>query len=85
MPLTPQYRFPRATTPCHSRPPRPIETDDVIAVTIGDHPGGLEEVLEVIEAQQINLEYLYSVTRPASRQPVLVCSFADPDAALAAL
>ena len=62
-----------------------VETDDVIAVTIGDHPGGLEQVLEVIEAQQINLEYLYSVTRPASRQPVLVCSFADPDAALTAL
>ena len=62
-----------------------VETGHVVAIAIGNHPGGLEEVLEVIEAEQINLEDIYPLTRPADQAAVLICTFADPDAALAAL
>ncbi len=62
-----------------------VETGDVIAIAIGDHPGGLDDALEVIEAEDINLEYLYSFTRPLGRCIVVVCSFTNTDDAIAAL
>ncbi len=62
-----------------------VETGEVIAIAIADRPGGLEEVLEAIEPEQINLEDVYALTRPADQAAVLVCAFANPDAALTAL
>ena len=62
-----------------------VETGDVIAIAIGDHPGGLDDVLEIIEAEEINLEYLYSFTRPLGPCIVVVCSFTNTDDAIAAL
>ena len=61
------------------------EADDVVAVAVPDRPGGLEDVLEIVEAEHINLEYVYSFTRPADESAVLVCSFGDTPTAVAAL
>jgi len=62
-----------------------VETSEVIAIAIGDHPGALDEVLEIIEAEDINLEYLYAFTRPLGQCTVVVCSFTNTDAAMTAL
>lgn len=62
-----------------------VETDDVVAMAVPDRPGGLEDVLEIVEAVHINLEYIYPLTRPAADLAVLVCGFADIAAAMAAL
>ena len=62
-----------------------VEADQVLAVAVPDRPGGLEDALETVEAEHINLEYLYSFTRPVGESVVLVCSFADIPAAVAAL
>ena len=61
------------------------EADDVVVVAVPDRPGGLEDVLEIVDAAHINLEYVYSFTRPVGESAVLVCSFADAPAATAAL
>ena len=62
-----------------------VEADQVLAVAVPDRPGGLEDALEAVEAEQINLETLYSFTRPVGESVVLVCRFADAPAAAAAL
>ena len=62
-----------------------VETDDVVAMAVPDRPGGLEDVLEIVEAEHINLEYIYPLTRPAADSAVLVCSFGDTPTAAAAL
>jgi len=61
------------------------ESDTVVAVAVPDRPGGLEDVLEIIEAEHINLEYIYSFTGPADESAVLVCGFEDAQAAVAVL
>ena len=62
-----------------------VETGDVIAIAIDDHPGGLEGVLDIIDAADINLEYIYSFARRAGEAAVLACSFTSADDALTAL
>lgn len=62
-----------------------VESDDVIAVAVEGGPGGFAEILKIVEAEQINIEYVYPLTRPAGKSPVMVCRFHDPAAATAAL
>src|SRR5512147_398386 len=37
-----------------------VKVNDVVAVEVPDRPGGLAEVLEVIEGAHINVEYMYA-------------------------
>ena len=45
-----------------------------------DRPGGLAEVLEVLEQASINIEYMYAFTFRRGNKAVLVFRFDDPDA-----
>ena len=62
-----------------------VKTTDVVAVEVADRPGGLAEVLEVIEQTRINVEYMYAFTIKHNRNGWLVFRFDNPDAAIAAL
>lgn len=62
-----------------------VEADDVAVLAVGDRPGALEDILEIIEGGHINIEYVYSLTSPAGESALLVCRFGDTAAALAAL
>lgn len=37
-----------------------VKLTDVLAVAVPDHPGGLNEVLELLDGHDIAIEYLYS-------------------------
>ena len=37
-----------------------VKISDVVAVEMDDTPGGLDEVLNILEANQINIEYMYA-------------------------
>jgi hypothetical protein len=62
-----------------------VNVTEVVAVEVADKPGGLEEVLEVIEQARINVEYMYAFTFRSQDKAVLVFRFEDPDGAVAAL
>jgi hypothetical protein len=37
-----------------------VKTKDVVAIELSDHPGGLSDVLKILNDSDINLEYLYA-------------------------
>lgn len=62
-----------------------VQIREVVAVEVVDQPGGMCDVLEVIGASDVNIEYVYAFTFHKSDRAVLVFRFDDPDKALAAL
>jgi hypothetical protein len=58
---------------------------EVLAIEVCDHPGGLADVLRVIERAKINVEYMYAFTEKRDDKAVLVFRFEDTDAAIEAL
>lgn len=55
---------------------------DVIGVSVGDAPGGLERVLQILYDAQITVEYLYSFVNLAAQGAVIVMHVDRPDDAL---
>jgi hypothetical protein len=62
-----------------------VKVTDVLAIEVADRPGGLAEVLKVLEAAGINLEYMYAFTLKRGRKGMLLFRFDDPDKAIAVL
>jgi hypothetical protein len=59
-----------------------VNVTEVIAIEVEDRPGGLADVLEIIEKAGVNLEYMYAFTFRSEDKAVLVFRFEDPDAAI---
>jgi hypothetical protein len=62
-----------------------VKVTEVLAVEVGDHPGGLAHVLATLDACQINIEYMYAFPRFRDNGAILLFRFTDPDAAIACL
>jgi hypothetical protein len=62
-----------------------VTVTEVLAIEVPDRPGGLAELLKVLEQAKINVEYMYAFTASLGARAVLVFRFEDPDAALATL
>lgn len=62
-----------------------VKITEVVAVEVADRPGGLAEVLEVIEQAKVNVEYMYAFTIKQNRNGWMVFRFDNPDAAIIAL
>jgi len=62
-----------------------VKVTEVLALAVPDRPGGLAEVLEVIEQAHVNVEYTYAFTGKDKGHGLLVFRFNDPDAAVKAL
>lgn len=58
---------------------------DVLAVEVQDKPGGLANVLSVLEGQGLNIEYMYALNYHHGDLSALVFRFDDPDAASACI
>ncbi len=56
--------------------------NDVLAVEVADRPGGLVEVLKVIEQAGLNVEYMYAFTFGDKGKAALIFRFSDPDIAI---
>ena len=52
---------------------------EVIAVEIPDEPGGLSSVLEILNAENINVEYLYAFVEKAKDNAIVVFRFEELD------
>lgn len=63
-----------------------VKPTEVLAIEVGNHPGGLAEILGPVENAGLNVEYMYAFAFGCSQnhggQAVLVFRFSDADAAI---
>ncbi len=62
-----------------------LSETDVIAVEVGDRPGGLAEVLDVLGEAGINVEYMYAFVEKSSDNAVMIFRIEDIENAVRAL
>ncbi len=62
-----------------------VKMTEVLALPVADHPGGLAELLSVIDAAGLSVEYMYAFTFGHQDYAIMVFRFEDPDRALAVL
>ncbi len=62
-----------------------VKVTEMIAIEVADEPGGLANILAVLEKAKVNLEYMYGFTLKREGKGLLAFRFDDPDAAIAAL
>ncbi|MGI6161688.1 MAG: ACT domain-containing protein [Christensenellales bacterium] len=60
-------------------------TTDVLAVEVPDKPGGLAEVLSIIDKADISVEYLYSFVRTQNDNALIIFRMEDTRGALEVL
>jgi hypothetical protein len=89
---TGEFGLLRLITPDPDRAKQVIEragyastTTDVVALQVPDRPGGLASVLQVLEAKNISVEYMYAFAMRTGGDAIMVFRFDDMDRALAAL
>lgn len=54
---------------------------EVLAVEVDDKPGALLEILKKMRQNGVNVEYMYAMTKPLAKKPVMIMSFKDIAAA----
>jgi hypothetical protein len=62
-----------------------VKVNDVVALEVPDRPGGLAQMLEILERARINVEYVYAFTAKHQGQGLMLFRFNDPAAAVKAL
>ncbi len=62
-----------------------VNVTDMLALEVPDHPGGMQGVLDILEPNNINIEYMYAFTLKRGGNAVMIVRFEDPDRALALL
>ena len=62
-----------------------VNVTEVVAVEVGDHPGGLAALLETLDGSAVNVEYMYAFTFGREDRAVLIFRFDRPDAAIECL
>ncbi len=59
-----------------------VKSNDLIGIEVEDIPGGLTKVLESLEDEKIELEYLYSFARTKDKKAVILFKTSDTEKAL---
>jgi len=62
-----------------------VNVREVVAVCVPDRPGGMAEVMQVLDKCGVNIEYSYAFAFHKGEKAVLVFRFSDNDKAAAAL
>jgi hypothetical protein len=62
-----------------------VNVTEVVAIEVGDRPGGLAELMGVFENSGINIEYMYAFPFGRQDRAVMIFRFDQPDAAIARL
>ncbi len=64
---------------------RLVKVTEVVAIEVPDRPGGLDDVLAVLEKDNINIEYMYAFTFGLEKKAALIFRFENVDAAIVKL
>ena len=59
-----------------------VKVNDVIALPIVDRPGGLADLLQVVDKNNISVEYMYAFTFGHENTAVMVFRFDNPEETL---
>jgi hypothetical protein len=59
-----------------------VNVTEVVAIEVPDRPGGLLELLDIIERGKVNIEYMYAFTVRRESSAIMVFRFEDPEAAI---
>ena len=59
--------------------------NEVTAVEVDDQPGGLARILDALEGQNANVEYMYAFASRPTHRAALIFRFDDPERAVALL
>jgi hypothetical protein len=62
-----------------------VKVTEVVAIEVPDRPGGLADILELVEKNSVNVEYMYAFTLKQENKGVLIFRFDNPDKAIDAL
>ena len=62
-----------------------VNKTEVVAVEVPDRPGGLGAILKALDAEQINVEYMYAFVERCGGNAVIIFRFDDADKAINAL
>jgi len=62
-----------------------VNKTEVVAVEVPDRPGGLSHILNVLDSEQINVEYMYAFGERSGGNAVIVFRFDDTDKAIETL
>lgn len=62
-----------------------LSKTEVVAVEIPDTPGGLSHILQVLDQDQINVEYMYAFVERCGQNAVMIFRFEETQKAIAKL
>ena len=60
-----------------------VKITDVVAIEVDHAAGSLSKILEVLDRNQVNIEYLYAFAAGLHGKAAIIFRFADPDDAIA--
>ena len=61
------------------------QVTEVIAVEVEDKPGGLARILEVLDRDNVNVEYMYAYVEKTRDNAIVICKIDDRERALQVL
>lgn len=61
------------------------QVTEVIAVEVEDTPGGLARILEVLDQDNVNVEYMYAYVEKSRDNAIVICKIDDRERALQVL
>lgn len=59
-----------------------VSRNEVVAVEIPDRPGGLAQLLQVLDAETINVEYMYAFVERSGENAVMIFRFEETGRAI---
>ena len=62
-----------------------VSKTEVVAVEVPDKPGGLAHILDLLDKQGVNVEYMYAFIERSSDNAVIIFRFDENDKAIKAL
>ncbi len=62
-----------------------VSKTEVVAVEVPDRPGGLYQILEKLESESINVEYMYAFVERCGENAVIIFRFDETEKAIKAL
>jgi hypothetical protein len=62
-----------------------VNKTEVVAVEVPDQPGGLYNILQILDEAQINVEYMYAFVERNAGNAVIIFRFDEIDSAISAL
>lgn len=62
-----------------------VTSNELIGVEVDDRPGGLSDVLQLLNASEVDIEYLYSYSRRDNGKAIIMFKVRDDETAFKAL